>query len=102
MGRKCYTEYCIHMMRFFLFKGDKPEGDMTEVEKQNIEVCRKVLNELPDNERGMIMEIYNLKPGETKLDGVTRASQKYDLQTQSIYQISYSFERKIAKERGLI
>lgn len=95
--RVYYSDYVKHMMYEFLTKDQAEE--LTDVQKQNNEVIKKVISEMSEIEKNILYKVYMHRQ---TIDGVTAASSESGMMIETLYGIVRTFEKKVAKERGLI
>lgn len=92
-----YSDYVGHMMRQYLkLKDEKVETDVLE---NNIETCRRVVDNLPEAEKTIILQVYADK---ILTNSINIVSEQNGLRSQNVWMIVKNFEREVAKERGLI
>jgi len=99
---KYYCEYVNHMLRFFTryYKRENEVKFKKEVDSKNWEAVKRVLDNLPEKDRNVIIDIYSRK--DTLSDNVYEVSKEFGIDQDSIWVIVNKITRKIAKERELI
>ena len=92
-----YSDYVGHMMRQYLKMKDEETSD--DILSQNVEVCRTVVNRLPEAEKTIILQVYADK---ILANSINIVSEQNGIRSQNVWMIVKNFEREVAKERGLI
>lgn len=93
-----YSDYVGHMMRQYLKLRDESVLE-TAVLSNNVETCRKVVDNLPEAEKTIILQVYADK---ILTNSINIVSEQNGLRSQNVWMIVKNFEREVAKERGLI
>lgn len=93
-----YSDYVGHMMRQYLKLRDESVLE-TAVLSNNVETCRKVVDNLPEAEKTIILQVYADK---ILTNSINIVSEQNGLRAQNVWMIVKNFEREVAKERGLI
>lgn len=101
MSKPFYSDYVRHAMRFYSRNTD---GNMlhfiSSADYSNWLSCRNALMHYSSMEREMFISIYG---GDNTLSkNVYQASKNYKTDVNKIWDMMKEFERKIARERGLI
>ena len=92
-----YSDYVGHMMRQYLKLRNEPSMD--SVAKENVEICAKVIDLLPDQEKSIIEQVYSERLSSEYLDTVSEAN---GIRLKNLWVIIKNFEKEVATERGLI
>ncbi len=96
--RKYYSEYIRHCLKFFV-RHPKPKFKTT-ADKLNWEACESAFRKLTNEERELIVEIY--QGGDTIPDNVYQLSKRRKLDQDYIWRLITSLEQTVAKRRGLL
>ncbi len=98
MRNKYYTSYINHCLRYYArYDGNafKSESDV-----KNWDACRKVMEELPDTDRNLILDVYSRR--DTLSDNVYEVSLLYGINQNYLWRKLSEVQASIAKERGLV
>lgn len=99
MGRKYYSSYIEHHMRFHA-RFEKPVFFSSDADERSWYACQYVLDELSEKDREMILTIY--REVGTIPDNVYNLAEKQGISEGRIWKILGDFENKVATKRGLI
>ncbi len=98
MSKMFYTEYVRHAMRFYSRYLDITHFK-NEIDKSNWSACHKVIESYSDRDRDILVYVYGAF--DTIGDNVYEMAQKFSINQNNIWDMMESFERKVARERGL-
>lgn len=99
MNRPFYSEYVRHSMRFYS-RNLNLSSFKSEADKQNWCACDKVIKNYSDKDRDILVAVYG--GYDTLPDNVYEVAKKYSVNQSIIWDMMKEFERKIARERGLL
>lgn len=99
MSKKYYTDYVRHALRFYTRNCDKPIF-RTDVDKANWIACDRVVRKYSDDLAKLLISIYS--GYDTLADEVYKASKKFGVNQDVIWDDMKEFERRIAKARLLL
>lgn len=99
MARSYYSDYVAHMVRFYLLSIERPGVVTTKVEKANVSTIADVLGGFTKEENNLILALYE---GEYLPKNVEHVSSSRHLKTGYVWKLLAEFERRCAKNRGLI
>lgn len=101
MSKPFYADYVNRMLRFYarkVYEKDfKVEG---HIEVNNCICVIKVLENLPEWDRNVIIDIY--RRGDTLADNIYHVSREMNVKQDILWTMVSKVTKKIAKERGLI
>ncbi len=94
-----YVDYVNHMLRFF---ARYPEMGTfkNSIDERNWRVVKKVLDELPEEDKNVIIEVY--RRGDTIADNIYHISKELGIRQNSLWTIVKTTTKRIAEERELI
>ena len=98
MSKPFYSDYVIHMLRYYA-RHDKKYSD-NEISKLNWCACDSVLKTLPTKDRSILMDVY--WESDTLADSIYQVSRQNGISQNNIWTLVRDVEAKIAKARGLI
>ncbi len=96
--RTFYSEYVQHCMRFYV-RHPSPKFH-SDADKQNWKACEDALSRFTDDERNLLMEIY--EDNDTIADCVYRVATKHNMKQDIVWKLLNELERRVAKRRNLI
>lgn len=99
MARSYYSDYVAHMMRFYILSVERPGVITTKVEKANVDSVKAVLSDFTKEEGDILLLLYDC---EYLPQNVERVSNSRHLKTGYIWKLLAEFERRCARDRGLI
>lgn len=92
--------YVNHMLRMYARNCGKQDNFQKEIDRRNFQTVEKVLNDLPEWDRNVIIEVYRGR--DTLSDNVYRVSKKFKADQGVVWTMLGKVTKKIAKERELI
>ena len=94
-----YVEYVNHILRFF---ARYPEVGTfkNSIDERNWRVAKKVLDELPEEDRNVIIEVY--RRGDTIPDNIFNISKEMGVRQDCLWTMLKTTTKRIAEERELI
>ena len=96
-----YKQYVNHMLRFYARYCDKDlKNFKKEPDVKNWKIAERVLSELPEEDRNVIIEVYRCR--NTLENNVQEVSKKLGVNRDIIWTIINKVSKKIAKEKELI
>lgn len=98
MARAFYSDYVTHCLRFYA-RYDTPVFH-NDVDKQNWEVCDKVVKSLNNNDKEIILSIY--RKGDTIPDNIYQIAIQKGISQEGIWKLVHELEREVAIQRGIV
>ena len=99
MNKPYYSDYVRHSLRFYTrnlaltsFKND--------VDKKNWYACHNAIKDYSEEDKNILISVYS--GYDTLPDEVYKASTKYHINQNKIWDMMKYFERKVAKRRELL
>ena len=99
MAKNYYSSYIEHCMRFYA-RYPVPTTFRSDVDEKNWRACETFLKEFSAKEREYLLIVY--REGDTLVDNVYKLSEFENIKQDKLWELIKTFERKIAKCRGLI
>lgn len=99
MNRFFYTDYVRHALRFYT-RNLQLSDFKTDTDRLNWVACNKVLNLCFEKEKNILIFVYS--SFDSLPENVFRASSKFGINQNIIWDLMKDAERKIAKLRGLL
>ena len=93
-------EYVNHMLRLYASNCGKQGNFQKEIDRRNFQTVEKVLNDLPEWDRNVIIEVFR-RNGPIEYT-VQEVSKKFGVDLDVVWTVLSKTSRKIAKERELI
>lgn len=100
MGKTFFTEYVRHAMRFYSRTTIKPSNFKSEADKSNWLSCHSAMKGYDDTQKAILIEVYG--GYDTLADEVYLSAKKHSVNQNIIWDMMKGFEKKVAKNRGLI
>ena len=104
MAKRFYTDYINHMLRFYA--RNVRSGDVvrlkfkSEVDKLNWRSVNRVLHNLPERDKDIIIEVFGR--GDTLADNIYEVRKELAINQDVIWTLVSKVTNKIAKARRLI
>lgn len=92
--------YVNHMLRLYASNCGKQGNFQKEIDRRNFQTVEKVLNDLPEWDRNVIIEAY--RRGDTLPDNIYWVAKELKVEQDMIWTLVSKVTKRIAKERGLI
>jgi len=92
--------YVNHMLRLYASNCGKQGNFQKEIDRRNFQTVEKVLNDLPEWDRNVIIEVFR-RNGPIEYT-VQEVSKKFGVDLDVVWTVLSKTSRKIAKERELI
>jgi len=92
--------YVNHMLRLYARNCGKQGNFQKEIDRRNFQTVEKVLNDLPEWDRNVIIDVFRRK--EPIENTVREVSKKFGTNPDVVWTVLSKVSRKIAKERELI
>lgn len=99
MNRPFYSDYVRHMLRFYT-RNLSLSRFRSDTDKTNWNVCNEVLNQYSNRDRDILVYVYS--SFDTLSDNVYNISITHNIHQNIVWDMMKEFERKIAKNRGLL
>ena len=104
MNRPFYSEYIRHALRYYtrsvINSNQAKPTFKTDADKQNWLACYSAVKDYAERDKDILISVYS---GFDALpDEVCRAAHKYGLDQNIVWDMMKTFERKVARKRGLI
>lgn len=98
MSFSYYAEFSNHCLRFY----SRYENPIfhTDVERKNWSACQEALLQLSDRDKQMIMDLFQSR--DTLEDEIYKASKKYHVSQEKIWNLLFRTQRRVAEIRGII
>lgn len=104
MAKRFYTDYINHMLRFYArtVRSGYVMGlkFTSEVDKLNWRSVNRVLHNLPERDRDIIIEVFGR--GDTLADNIYEVSKELAINQDIVWTLVSKVTNKIAKDRRLI
>jgi len=94
-------EYVNYMIRLYTRNCEKQQRNFRrEVDQRNFETVQRVLNDLSEWDKNVIIEVY--RRGDTLPDNIYWVAKELKVEQDMIWTLVSKVTKRIAKERGLI
>lgn len=94
-----YTTYVRHCLRFYA-RYEHLETFNSEADKQNWKACNKAVKKFNDNDRELLLTLYQSKGDFSEI--VSDTSRLEDMNIEELWRMIRKLERAVATLRGLI
>lgn len=99
MTKPYYSDYVRHSMRFYS-RNLSLSSFNTEVDKKNWYACHNAIKDYSEEDKHILISVYSGR--DTLPDEVYNTAKSLNINQAKIWDMMKSFERKVAKRRGLL
>lgn len=99
MNKPYYSEYVRHSLRFYT-RNLSLKSFKSEPDKNNWYACHNAMKDYSDEDKEILISVYS--GYDTLPDEVYKASNKFHIPQNKIWDMMKIFERRVGKRRGLL